>query len=119
MQGDRGHGSRLLSVSMEGKISVLMAPEILVPVQALMSRRRFFGNYGGQGFSIAQPTTADEGRTGQPCHPRIDLSSHTAAVFCTCPILRHRRQRHCGLWCSTRGSARGRVSPIVFTRLQR
>src|SRR2546423_916030 len=80
-----GHGSRLLSVSMEGKISVLMGAERLVPVTGFDVAPQSFGNYGGQVFSIAQPTTAMKGALANHVIQRIDLSSHTASVFCTLP----------------------------------
>jgi hypothetical protein len=80
-----GHGSRLLSVSMEGKISVLMGAERLVPVTGFDVAPQSFGSYGGQVFSIAQPTTAMKGALANHVIQRIDLSSHTASVFCTLP----------------------------------
>src|SRR2546423_9048397 len=72
-----GHGSRLLSVSMEGKISVLMGAERLVPVTGFDIAPQSFGTYGGGGFFVAQPTTRVKGGLGHQCIPPIAHSSPT------------------------------------------
>jgi hypothetical protein len=80
-----GHGSRLLSISTEGKISVLMGADTMLPVTGFDLAPQSFGSYGGQVFSISQPATGMKGALANHVIQRIDLSSHSVSVFCTLP----------------------------------
>jgi hypothetical protein len=80
-----GHGSRVLAVTSAGKISVLMGADKLLPVTGFDIAPQGFGNFGGQLFSIAQPTTAEKGALVNHVIQRIDLAAHTASVVCTLP----------------------------------
>jgi len=80
-----GHGSRLLAITPEGKISVLRGPEKLLLVTSFDQAPQGFGSYGGQLFSLSQATTAMKGALSNHVVQRIDLATHTTAVFCTLP----------------------------------
>ena len=80
-----GHGSRLLSVSHDGKISVLLGADKLLPVTGFDLVPDDFGKYAGQIFSLAQPTTGMKGALANHVIQRIDLGSHSTSVFCTLP----------------------------------
>jgi hypothetical protein len=80
-----GHGSRVLSLSLAGKISVVMGTDKLLPVTGFDVAPANFGKYGDQIFSIAQPTTGMKGALANHVIQRIDLGSHSASVFCTLP----------------------------------
>jgi len=80
-----GHGSRLLATDPDGKISVLMGADKLLPVTGFDIAPQGFGNFGGQLFSIAQPTSAAKGATVNHVIQRVDLMAHTASVICTLP----------------------------------
>jgi hypothetical protein len=84
-----GHGSRILAVSPDGNISVLIGADKLLPVTGFDVAPADFGNYGGQVFSIAQPTTGMKGALANHVIQRIDLRSHRATVFCTLPAAGH------------------------------
>jgi hypothetical protein len=79
------HGSRVLSVTPEGKLSVLMDADKLLPVLGFDVAPQNFGNFSGQLFSLAQPTTGMKGALVNHVIERIDLATHTASVFCTLP----------------------------------
>jgi hypothetical protein len=81
-----GHGSRILAVTPQGKISVLIGADKLTPVTGFDIAPARFGKYGGQVFSLAQPTSAAKGATVNHVIQRIDLAAHTTAVFCTLPV---------------------------------
>jgi sugar lactone lactonase YvrE len=80
-----GHGSRLLAIGPQGKISVLMGPDKLLLVTGFDLAPASYGNYGGQLFSLSQGTTAMKGALTNHVIQRIDLAAHTTAVFCTLP----------------------------------
>jgi hypothetical protein len=80
-----GHGSRLLSVSHDGKISVLLGPDKLLPVTGFDLVPDNFGKYAGQIFSLAQPTTGMKGALANHVVQRIDLGSGRTSVLCTLP----------------------------------
>jgi hypothetical protein len=80
-----GHGSRLLAISRAGKITVLMGADKMTPVTGFDIAPAGFGNFAGQIFSLAQPTSAAKGATVNHVIQRIDLAAHTASVFCTLP----------------------------------
>jgi hypothetical protein len=80
-----GHGSRLLSVSHDGRISVLIGADKLLPVTGFDVVPDNFGKYGGQIFSLAQPTTGMKGALANHVVQRIDLGSHSTSIVCTLP----------------------------------
>jgi hypothetical protein len=80
-----GHGSRVLSVAPEGRISVLMEADKLLPVLGFDVAPQGFGVFGGKLFSLAQPTTGMKGALVNHVIQRIDLARRTASVFCTLP----------------------------------
>lgn len=80
-----GHGSRLLAISPEGKISVLMGPDKLLLVTSFDLAPQGFGKFGGQLFSLSQATTAMKGALNNHVIQRIDLATHSTSVFCTLP----------------------------------
>lgn len=80
-----GHGSRVLSLSLDGKISVLIGADKLLPVTGFDVAPDNFGKYAGQIFSLAQPRTGMKGAVANHVIQRMDLGSHTASVFCTLP----------------------------------
>ncbi len=80
-----GHGSRILALTPYGQISVLMGADKLLPVTGLDLAPQGFGNYGGQIYSIAQPTSAEKGALVNHVIQRVDLMAHTASVVCTLP----------------------------------
>jgi hypothetical protein len=80
-----GHGSRVLSVTPEGKIVVLMDADKLLPVIGFDTAPQGFGVFDGQLFSLAQPTAGMKGASANHVIQRIDLRTHTASLFCTLP----------------------------------
>ncbi len=114
-----GHGSRILDVTLNGEISVLMGADKMTPVAGFDLAPSDFGSYGGQLFSIAQPTTVMKGATVNHVIQRINLGSHTASVFAPCP-LRGMSKRAWRVTASMRGLVRqAAVSRIRFTRSPR
>ena len=80
-----GHGSRVLSVSLDGKIAVLIGADKLRPVTGFDLAPAGFGKYGGQIFSLAQATTGMKGALANHVVQRIALRSGSASLFCTLP----------------------------------
>ena len=80
-----GHGSRILAVAADGKIAVLMGADKLLPVTGFDAAPQGFGNFGGQLFALAQPTSGAKGALINHVIQRIDLAAHTASMVCTLP----------------------------------
>jgi hypothetical protein len=80
-----GHGSRLLAISPDGSISVLMGANTMLPVTGFDVAPVGFGKYGGQIFALSQPTNGMAGALANHVVQRIDLRSHSASIFCTLP----------------------------------
>jgi len=80
-----GHGSRILSLSLDGKISVLMGADKLLPVTGFDIVPDGFGKYAGQIFSLAQPTTGMKGALANHVIQRIDPGARGTSIFCTLP----------------------------------
>jgi hypothetical protein len=80
-----GHGSRILSLSLNARISVLMDVDKLLPVTGFDVVPDDFGKYRGQIFSLAQPTTGMKGALANHVIQRIDPRSQSASVVCTLP----------------------------------
>jgi hypothetical protein len=51
------HGGRILSITPQGEISVVMDADQLLPILAFDEAPRGFGQFGNQFFSLAQPTS--------------------------------------------------------------
>jgi hypothetical protein len=79
----RGHGSQMLEVTPQGKLTTLMDAEQLLPVVAFDVAPPGFGAFAGQIFALAQPATAMAGAMANHVIERIDLTARTASVFCT------------------------------------
>jgi hypothetical protein len=79
------HGGRILSITPQGRISVVMDADQLLPIVALDEAPRGFGQFGGQFFSLAQPTSGMKGAVVNHVIERINLDKRTAVVFCTLP----------------------------------
>jgi hypothetical protein len=79
------HGGRILSITPQGEISVVMDADQLLPILAFDEAPRGFGQFGGQLFSLAQPTSGMKGAVVNHVIERIDLTAHKAEVFCTLP----------------------------------
>jgi len=80
-----GHGSRILSLTPDAKISVLMGADKLLPVTGFDVVPDNFGKYAGQIFSIAQPTTGMKGALANHVIQRVDWGSHTTSIVCSLP----------------------------------
>jgi hypothetical protein len=80
-----GHGSRILSLSLDGKVSVLVDADRLLPVTGFDVVPENFGKYAGQIFSIAQPTTGMKGALANHVIQRIDPGSQSASIICILP----------------------------------
>ena len=78
-------GGRLLAITADGKISVVMDVGQLLPITGFDVAPKGFGKFAGQVFSLAQPTTGMEGALSNHVIQRIDLSTRVASVFCTLP----------------------------------
>lgn len=80
-----GHGGRILQITTAGKISELMGANKLLPVVGIDIVPQGFGNFAGQLFALAQPTTGMKGALVNHVILRVDLASRTASVFCSLP----------------------------------
>jgi hypothetical protein len=80
-----GHGSRLLAITPQGGIRVLMGADKLLLVTSFDLAPEGFGSYAGQLFSLSQATTAMKGALSNHVIQRIDLAARNASVFCTLP----------------------------------
>ncbi len=80
-----GHGSRVLSLSLDGKVSLLIGADKLLPVTGFDVVPDSFGKYGGQLLSLAQPTTGMKGALANHVIQRIDPGSHSTSIVCTLP----------------------------------
>jgi hypothetical protein len=79
------HGGRILSITPQGQISVVMDSDQLLPIIAFDEAPRGFGQFGGQFFSLAQPTSGMKGAGVNNVIERIDLMKRKAEIFCTLP----------------------------------
>jgi hypothetical protein len=80
-----GHGSRILAITLDGKISILVGAEKLTPIAALDVAPPGFGKFAGEVFTLAQPTTAMKGATVNHVIQRIDLTGSSVTIVCTLP----------------------------------
>lgn len=81
--GEEGEkGSRLFTVSKEGKISVGVDLGKLLPVVGFDFAPKNFGEFGGQIFTLAQAKVALEGAVANHIIQRVDLGNQ-AQIFCS------------------------------------
>lgn len=78
---ERDKGSRLLTLSKEGEVSVLVGLGRLLPVVGFDFAPQGFGKFGGQIFTLAQAKVALEGAIANHIIQRID-QDYKASVFC-------------------------------------
>jgi hypothetical protein len=79
-------GSRLLSLSTQGKISVLAGLGKLLPVTSFDVAPESFGSFGGQIFTLAQAKVKVDGAFANHIIQRVDpKQQYTASVFCPVP----------------------------------
>jgi hypothetical protein len=79
------HGSRIVAIGPNGAVSVLADADKLLPAVGFDVAPAGFGRFGGQIFSLAQPSVGIKGGFANHIIQRIDLSTHRASVFCTLP----------------------------------
>jgi len=79
------HGGRILSITPQGQISVVMDADALTPMAAFGIAPAGFGSFSGQVFALAQPTNAMKGANANHVIQRIDLNKHSITPVCTLP----------------------------------
>ncbi len=86
-EGDKG--SRLLSIDTQGKVSVLVDANKMLPISAGFDiAPDDFGKFGGQIFALSQPKIGDKGGLENYVIQRIDpRDNYAVSVFCTLPGL--------------------------------
>lgn len=84
-EGDKG--SRMMAVDRDGRVSVLVDADKLVPISAGFDiAPAGFGAYGGQIFALSQPAVGDKGGQENYLLQRIDPQhDYAVSVFCTLP----------------------------------
>jgi hypothetical protein len=82
---DGPHGSRILSFRLDGKFSVLVGADKMLPVTGLDVAPADFGDFGGQIFTLAQPAVQMPGAMANHVIQRIDPKTHAVSIFCTLP----------------------------------
>jgi hypothetical protein len=84
-EGDKG--SRMLSISRDGKVTVLVDADKMAPISAGFDiAPANFGSYEGQIFALSQPKTGAEGGLENYIIQRIDpRNDYAVSVFCTLP----------------------------------
>ena len=80
-------GSRLLSIDRQGKVTVLVDANKMLPISAGFDiAPAGFGAYGGQVFALSQPKVGDQGGMQNYVIQRIDpQADYAVSVFCTLP----------------------------------
>lgn len=79
------HGSRILEFTLGGKISVLFDADKLLPTTGLDVAPADFGSYGGEIFTIAQPSIQMPGAIANHVIQRVDPKTRTVTTYCTLP----------------------------------
>ncbi|MDA0820850.1 MAG: hypothetical protein O3C28_00305 [Proteobacteria bacterium] len=83
---EKDKGSRLLSISPQGEISILADIGKLLPTVGFDIAPDGFGSYAGQVFSLAQPKVAMPGALSNHVVQRIEPARDFAtSIFCTLP----------------------------------
>jgi hypothetical protein len=111
-----GHGSRILSLTLDGKISVLMGADKLLPVTGFDVVPDGFGKYTGQIFSLAQPTTGMKGALANHVIQRIDPGARDTSIFCTLPAAGRAGSRVAGYGVDARLGRPGALLPATSFR---
>jgi hypothetical protein len=78
-------GSRILSVSPAGKVSVIVGLGKLLPVTGVDVAPPGFGNYSGQLITLSQPHVAAEGAVLNHVIQVVDPHTGKATIACTLP----------------------------------
>ena len=86
-------GSRLISIDKQGKVSVLVDADKMVPISAGFDiAPDDFGKYGGQIFALSQPKVGDKGGLENYVIQRIDpQNNYAVSIFCTLPGLNKKK----------------------------
>jgi len=84
-KAEEDHGGRILSLAQDGTPSVLFDADEILPAVGFAVAPEDFGPYGGQIFTLAQPTTGMVGGLANHVIQRIDPDSRETAIFCTLP----------------------------------
>ena len=86
-QDGQAKGSRLLAVAHDGKVSVLVDADKMLPISAGFDvAPAGFGRFAGQVFALSQPQTGAQGGQQNYVLQRIDAKAGFAvSVFCTLP----------------------------------
>jgi hypothetical protein len=83
---EKDRGSRLLSVSGTGDLTVLADIGKLLPTVGFDIAPASFGEFGGQVFTLAQPKVAMGGALANHVVQRVDpANAFSASIFCTLP----------------------------------
>jgi hypothetical protein len=80
-----GNGGRIVSISMQGKVTVLIGPEKLLPTVGMDIAPAGFGSFGGQIVTLAQPIVGEKGIAANHVIQIIDLKTHSTKILCTLP----------------------------------
>jgi hypothetical protein len=82
-------GSRLLAVDPQGKVSVLVDADKMLPISAGFDiAPDDFGPFGGQVFALSQPKIGDKGGMENYVIQRIEpRNNYAVSIFCTLPGL--------------------------------
>lgn len=82
-------GSRLLAVDSQGKVSVLVDADKMLPISAGFDiAPDDFGPFGGQVFALSQPKIGDKGGMENYVIQRIEpRNNYAVSIFCTLPGL--------------------------------
>lgn len=84
-KAEEDHGSRILSFAPDGTFSVLFDADQILPAVGFTVAPAGFGPYGGQIFTLAQPTTGMKGGLANHVIQRIDPATGETSIFCTLP----------------------------------
>ena len=90
-EGDKG--SRLLSINQQGKVSVLVDANKMLPISAGFDiAPEDFGTFGGQVFALSQPKIGDKGGLENYVIQRLDpRDNYAVSIFCTLPALEKKK----------------------------
>lgn len=90
-EGDKG--SRLIAIDKQGKVSVLVDADKMVPISAGFDiAPDDFGSFGGQVFALSQPKVGEKGGLENYVIQRIDpKNNYAVSIFCTLPGLNKKK----------------------------
>ncbi|MEC9248888.1 MAG: hypothetical protein VX986_07695, partial [Pseudomonadota bacterium] len=86
-------GSRMVAVDSQGKVTVLVDADKLVPISAGFDvAPSYFGNFEGQIFALSQPKIGEKGGLENYVIQRINPKENFAvSIFCTLPEIQEGR----------------------------